>query len=107
MRPRVTSSTLSSCWRGSNLPPLRIAKQSRNRASPPRVRNVVSSTSVSSTYARDDSCAEVGRIEQWPPRSQSRMRPNVLPASSRGMQHQSMLAVLDTSATEWQSEMNA
>jgi hypothetical protein len=88
-------------------PPLRMVKQSVTRTSPPPVRNVVSSTSVPSTYLRKLSNSGVaGAIEQYPARFQSSSRPKQLPTSNLGMQHQSMDARRDTSAAEWQSAMS-
>jgi hypothetical protein len=46
-------------------------------------------------------------IEQHPPESQSSSLPKMLPLSNRGMQHQSMDPVRETSAAEWQSPISA
>ncbi len=85
-----------------------MVKQSSSLASPPASWNVVASTSVPSTYSREewyDSAA--GSMVQWPPRSQSSSRPKTAPPSKRGKQHQSIDAVLETRAAVWQSPISA
>jgi hypothetical protein len=49
---------------------------------------------------RELSQRPVGQIRQYPPRSQSRIRPKTLALSNRGVQHQSIDPDRETSAAE-------
>src|SRR5665811_1245522 len=99
--PSRPSTTRMSSWWGRCWPPRCIAKQSVTLTRPPAAENVVSSTSEPSRYRRVQVASRsLGRMEKYPPRSQSRMRPKVLAASKRRRHSQSIDPERPTSPEE-------
>jgi hypothetical protein len=104
-----TPSTERSSSRGAPRPmswlrcPSGKTSASRTRTTPPAVVNVVSSTSVPSTYACSASNSALGRIDQWPA-SGSSTRANTAGPSKRGRQSQSTEPSRETRADVLQSD---